>query len=75
MNGMQKDSIIMVTSKSIPGVKKCIQFCHSEHLNTATVAFFISESSNVHSLSSGKVEMYLCAACHAFTPHVNEWKN
>ena len=24
----------------------------------------------VHSLSSGKVEMFLCAACHAFTPNV-----
>ena len=29
----------------------------------------------VHSLSSGKVEMFLCAACHAFTPHVNAWKH
>ena len=29
----------------------------------------------VHSLSSGKVEMFLCAACHAFTPHVNAWKS
>ena len=28
----------------------------------------------VHSLSSGKVEMFLCAACHALTPHVNAWK-
>ena len=28
----------------------------------------------VHSVSSGKVEMFLCAACHAFTPHVNVWK-
>ena len=28
----------------------------------------------VHSLRSGKVEMFLCAACHAFTPHVNAWK-
>ena len=28
----------------------------------------------VHSLSAGKVEMFLCAACHAFTPHVNAWK-
>ena len=28
----------------------------------------------VHSLGSGKVEMFLCAACHAFTPHVNAWK-
>ena len=28
----------------------------------------------VHSLSSGKVEMFLCAACYAFTPHVNAWK-
>ena len=28
----------------------------------------------VHSLSFGKVEMFLCAACHAFTPHVlNLW--
>ena len=29
----------------------------------------------VHSLSSGKVKMFLCAACHAFTPHVNAWKH
>ena len=28
----------------------------------------------VHSLSSGKVEMFHCAACHAFTPHVSAWK-
>ena len=31
--------------------------------------------SKVHSLSSGKGEMFLCAACHAFTPHMNAWKN
>ena len=29
----------------------------------------------VYSLSSGKGKMFLCAACHAFTPHVNAWKN
>ena len=29
----------------------------------------------VHSLNSGKVEVYLRAACHAFTPHVNAWEN
>ena len=29
----------------------------------------------VHSLSSNKVEMYLCAACHAFVLNVNAWKN
>ena len=28
----------------------------------------------VHSLSSGKVGMFLCAVCHDFTPHVNAWK-
>ena len=28
----------------------------------------------VHSLSSGKVEMFLSAAYHAFTPYVNAWK-
>ena len=28
----------------------------------------------VNSLSSGKVEMFLCAACRTFTPHVNAWK-
>ena len=28
----------------------------------------------VHSLSSGKSETFQCAACHAFTPHVNAWK-
>ena len=26
----------------------------------------------VHSLSSGKVEKYFCAACHAFTLHVGK---
>ena len=34
-----------------------------------------SKTSKVHSLSSGKGKMFLCAACHAFTPHVNAWKN
>ena len=29
----------------------------------------------IHSPSSGKVEMFLCAACHDFTPHVNAWKS
>ena len=29
----------------------------------------------VYSLSSGKGKMFLRAACHAFTPHVNAWKN
>ena len=29
----------------------------------------------VHLLSSGKGKMFLCAGCHAFTPHVNAWKN
>ena len=29
----------------------------------------------VHSLSSDKGKMFLCATCHAFTPHVNAWKN
>ena len=29
----------------------------------------------VHSLSTGKCKMFLCAACHSFTPHVNAWKN
>ena len=28
-----------------------------------------------HSLSSDEAEMYLCAACHAFTLHVNAWLN
>ena len=28
----------------------------------------------VHALSSGKGKMFLCAACHAFTPVVNAWK-
>ena len=32
-------------------------------------------SVRVRSLSSNKGEMFLCAACHAFTPHVNGWKN
>ena len=30
---------------------------------------------NIHSLSSGKDEMFLCTACHASTPHLNAWKN
>ena len=29
----------------------------------------------VHSLSSGKGKMFLCAAFHAFMPHMNAWKN
>ena len=29
----------------------------------------------VHSQSSGKGKMFLCAACHAFTPDVDAWKN
>ena len=37
-------------------------------------AWYIKTKIMVHSLSSGKAEMFLCAACHAFTPHVNEWK-
>ena len=32
------------------------------------------EAIKVHLLSSGKGEMFLCSACHAFTPHVNAWK-
>ena len=39
-----------------------------------TATGMILESGIVHSVSSGKVEMFLCAACHAFTPHVNAWK-
>ena len=35
----------------------------------------ITSAVMVHSLSSGKGKMFLCAACHAFTPHVNAWKN
>ena len=31
--------------------------------------------SMVLSLSSGKGKMFLCAARHAFTSHVNAWKN
>ena len=40
------------------------------------VNYFIQLDCLVHSLiiSSGKVEMFLFAACHAFTPHVNAWK-
>ena len=29
----------------------------------------------VHSVSSGKGKMFLCAMCHAFTPHMDAWKN
>ena len=32
----------------------------------------IRKESIVHSLSSGKVEMFLCESCHAFTPYLNE---
>ena len=31
--------------------------------------------SMVHSLSSAKGKMFLCAACDTFMPHVNAWKN
>ena len=33
------------------------------------------DPSKILSLSSGKGKMFLCAACHAFKPHVNVWKN
>ena len=39
-----------------------------------TMSNIVSEDIIVPSLSSGKVEMFLCAACHAFTPQVNAWK-
>ena len=39
------------------------KFCHIFHVGKSTLAI-------VHSLSSGKVEIFLCTACHAFTPHV-----
>ena len=35
----------------------------------------MTNASMVHSLSSGKGKMFLCAACHALTAHVNAWKN
>ena len=43
-------------------------------LKTNVIITF-SKRFKVHSLSSGKVEMFPCAACHAFTPHVKAWKN
>ena len=42
---------------------------------TFTRFLFIVNRFKVHSLSSGKGEMFPCAACHAFMPHVNERKN
>ena len=51
-----------------------------KYVNNALLTYFIQYKKLawggriVHSLSSGKVEMFLCAACHAFTPHVNAWK-
>ena len=46
-----------------------------EHLKTTLFFRNIPYTGMVHSLSSGKGKMFLCAACHAFTPHVNAWKN
>ena len=34
-----------------------------------------NNAGKVDSLSSGKGKMFLSAACHAFTLHVNAWKN
>ena len=47
------------------------------HRNVLYISFtkFKVKLSMVHSLSSGKGKMFLCAACHAFTLHVNAWKN
>ena len=49
---------------------------HSGSLNATSENQFHDFLMNgiVHSLSFGKVEMFLCATCHAFTPHVNAWK-
>ena len=46
--------------------------------DNSTVRGIMKRSVNtckVHSLSSGKGKMLLCAAWHAFMPHVNAWKN
>ena len=50
---------------------------------SGTFSFYVSKTimstsscfGMVHSLRSGKGKIFLCAACHAFTPHVNAWKN
>ena len=41
----------------------------------SSVTLIITAEGKVHLLSSSKGEMFLCAACHAFTPHVNALKN
>ena len=46
--------------------------CDHVRLNLAKI---FTNRREVHSLSAGKVEMYLCAAWHAFTPHVDARKN
>ena len=45
-------------------------------VTTSTAEYWMDSNcfGKVHSLSSGKVEMYLCAACHAFTLHVDARK-
>ena len=51
------------------------QICYHGNKERSISNFEFQTFTNiVHSLSSGKVEMFLCAACHAFTPHVNAWK-
>ena len=45
------------------------------NMRASSVTLIITAEGKVHLLSSGKGEMFLCAVCHAFTPHVNAWKN
>ena len=44
-------------------------------IHTSIFEYVQQQLGMVHSVSSGKGKMFLCAACHAFTPHVNAWKN
>ena len=74
---MEKISKSMVNlTSAYPGV-----ITRKEHLPKATItrydlsSRFFCIDAMVHSLSSGKGKMFLCAACYAFTPHVNAWKN
>ena len=66
--GFEKENELQVKYKDYSKSQLRKELKHLKHNNTDTDVVI------VHSLSSGKVEMFLCAACHAFTPHVNAWK-
>ena len=65
----ERDNCIVIYLNTKTSGKNYLRVSQNQVVTTKTY------SGKVHSLNFGKVDMYLCAACHAFTPHVNAWKN